>query len=105
MMFQAHLVLEVFKNMFFPKKAGCRIFQAGFRLAMPFLPYREPEIKSSVEELGDVFENENIKSLLVVTDEGIVKNGLIKPLEAVFLYQRNCFLIYNAVCYFIKLDT
>ena len=26
------------------KKVFCRVFQAGMRIALPFLPYREPEL-------------------------------------------------------------
>ena len=29
------------------KKIYCRIFQTCFRIALPFLPYREPELKTS----------------------------------------------------------
>ena len=34
--------------MFLPKIIFCRIFQAVFRLAMPFLPYRNPKIINPV---------------------------------------------------------
>ena len=62
-------------------KIFCRSFQAAFRAALPFLPYREPEIISSCSALKSVFEKENIKSVLVVTDKGVVKSGLVVPLE------------------------
>ncbi len=67
--------------MFFIKSAFCRVFQTAFRIALPILPYREPEIVSSCAELGDVLKKENIKSVLIVTDKGIVNNGLVSPLE------------------------
>ena len=67
--------------MFFIKSAFCRIFQTAFRIALPILPYREPEIVSSCAKLGDVLKKENIKSVLIVTDKGIVNNGLVSPLE------------------------
>ncbi|MBQ8408453.1 MAG: iron-containing alcohol dehydrogenase [Clostridia bacterium] len=69
--------------MFFLKMIGCRIFQAAFRAALPILPYREPQVLSSCTELGDVCRKERIESVLVVTDGGIVKNGLVAPLEQV----------------------
>lgn len=69
--------------MFFMKKIGCRIFQMSFRLALPFLPYREPEIVSSCADLGSIFQREAMLSVLIVTDGGIVKNGLTHSLEAV----------------------
>ncbi len=67
--------------MFFIKSAFCRVFQTAFRIALPILPYREPEIVNSCAELSNVFKKENIKSVLIVTDKGIVKNGLLLPLE------------------------
>lgn len=67
--------------MFLLKKLGCRIFQMGFRAAMPILPYREPQILNSCSELGKVIEKENIKSVFIVTDKGIVNNGLVSPVE------------------------
>ena len=63
--------------MFVLKAAFCRVFQMAFRIAMPVLPYRKPEILTSCNELGKVFKKENIKSVLIVTDKGIVANGLI----------------------------
>jgi len=45
--------------MFFPKAVFCRVFQGGFRMAMPFLPYREPEIIGRCSELGSVLKKEN----------------------------------------------
>lgn len=66
--------------MFFLKKAYCRIFQLGFRAALPFLPYREPAIIGSCAELGPVLAGKQTKQVLVVTDEGIVQNGLTAPL-------------------------
>ena len=67
--------------MFFPKAVFCRVFQAAFRAALPLLPYREPEIIRSCAELGSAAKKENIKSVLIVTDKGIVTNGLVEPVE------------------------
>lgn len=64
-------------------KAFCRIFQRVFRMALPILPYREPEIVGACSELGKVFKTNNITSVLIVTDKGIVNNGLVTPLEEV----------------------
>ncbi len=67
--------------MFFIKSVYCRVFQAAFRMALPVLPYREPEIISSCGGLGEVLKKEKATSVLVVTDKGIVNNGLLKPVE------------------------
>ncbi len=81
--------------MFILKKFGCRIFQTAFRAALPFLPYREPKIVSSCEGLGDVFKKENIKSVLIVTDKGIVGNGLTEPLVAVIEKSKVRYTVYD----------
>lgn len=67
--------------MIFIKSLYCRLFQTAFRMALPVLPYREPEIVGSCTELGKVLKKEKATSVLVVTDRGIVNNGLVKPVE------------------------
>ena len=67
--------------MFFIKSIYCRVFQSAFRMAMPVLPYREPEIINSCGEIGKVLKKEKATSVLVVTDKGIVKNGLLSSVE------------------------
>ncbi len=67
--------------MFFIKSVYCRIFQAAFRMALPVLPYREPEIINSCAEIGKVLKKEKATSVLVVTDKGIANNGLLVPVE------------------------
>ena len=81
--------------MFILKKIGCRIFQVAFRAALPILPYREPKIVSSCSELGGVFKKEKSTSVLVVTDAGIVKNGLVSPLEEVLKSNKIKYTIYD----------
>ena len=66
--------------MFFLKAAYCRIFQGAFRLALPVLPYREPEIIGGCAELLPVMEKEHIRCPPIVTDRGIVEHGLVAPL-------------------------
>jgi len=69
--------------MFILKKIGCRIFQIVFRAALPILPYIEPKIVPSCDALGEVFSEKKTKSVLIVTDAGIVKNGLVAHVEDV----------------------
>ena len=69
--------------MLIPKKIFCRVYQFAFRAAMPILPYREPEIVSSCAELGAVCKKENSTSVLIVTDAGIIRNGLLAPVITV----------------------
>ena len=63
------------------KKAYCRTFQTVFKLALPFLPYRQPKILKANNEVVDVLSKQNKKSVLFVTDKGIRGLGLTKSLE------------------------
>ncbi len=45
------------------------------------MPYREPEILNSVEQVKDVLGNNNITRVLLVTDKGIKDLGLTDTLE------------------------
>ncbi|MBQ8175211.1 MAG: iron-containing alcohol dehydrogenase [Clostridia bacterium] len=81
--------------MFILKKIGCRLFQAAFRAAQPFLPYREPQVVSSCSALGDVFKKEKSRAALIVTDAGIVKNGLVSSLEEVLQKHEITYVIYD----------
>ena len=81
--------------MFFLKLAFCRVCQTAFRIALPFLPYREPEIIKSCSELEYVFRKERIKSPLIVTDSGITRNSLTKPLENILKKCGIAYIIYD----------
>lgn len=78
-------------------KIYCRIFQTAFRMALPVLPYREPEIIRSCAEIGKVAKKEKISSVLIVTDKGIVNNGLVDSVEAA--------LQASSISYYIYADT
>lgn len=81
--------------MFILKKIYCRAFQIAFRAVLPFLPYREPCVVSSCEELLSVFQKEKTCSVLIVTDAGIAKNGLVAPLEEVLKKNQIKYAIYD----------
>ena len=57
--------------------------QFVLRVALPVLPYREPEIFRSCGELKTVFEKEHIHHVLVVTGEGIIRSGIATHLEGI----------------------
>ena len=63
------------------KKIYCRIFQTCFRIALPFLPYREPELIDGFKNVPAVLKKHHISHILLVTDPGVYKLGLTKPLE------------------------
>lgn len=62
-------------------KLCCRTYQTVFRLVIPILPYREPKILGSMDELGSMFKAKGIGRVLVVTDQGLVKAGIAAMLE------------------------
>lgn len=65
------------------KAIYCRSVQAVLRAALPVLPYREPQVFHNCGELSSVFQKENIRRVLIVTDAGIVRSGIAAQLEAV----------------------
>ena len=81
--------------MFILKKIWCRTFQTAFRIALPFLPYREPKIISSCSMIGDVLKKEKSASVLIVTDPGIMKNGLTASLEVALKESNIKYTIYD----------
>ena len=62
-------------------RLGCRTYQFCFRLAIPVLPYRDPEIVRSVREVPGKLTARKVKSVLIVTDAGVKSAGLLEPLE------------------------
>ena len=81
--------------MFFLKSAFCRIYQTVFRIALPILPYREPAIADSSAKLGEIFKKEKIKSVLIVTDKGIVSSGLTEPITEALETSKTVYTIYD----------
>lgn len=63
------------------KKAYCRTFQTAFKCMLPVLPYREPIILKSNEEIIDVLKSNEISSVMLVTDRGVRDLGLTRSLE------------------------
>ena len=73
----------------------CRAYQGVFRAALPFLPYREPEILHRCEELPDTLKQHKIKKLLIVTDSGIVACGLITKITSVLTKEKIPYSVYD----------
>lgn len=80
------------------KKIYCRIFQGAFRIAMPFMPYREPTCLDSLAKIPEMLSENKITSVLLVTDEFLSGTegfrNLIGALEAKII---NC-VVYNKTC-------
>lgn len=65
------------------EKTYCRIFQTGFKIAIPFMPYRQPVIIDGFENLPQVVSKEKVSRGLLVTDQSIMKLGLTDGLQKV----------------------
>ena len=63
------------------RKIYCRAFQKAFHIAIPFLPYRKPQIAGSVKELPEIIMRHKCTHVLIITDGGIMKLGLTRRLE------------------------
>ncbi len=76
----------------------CRLFQFCFRLAMPFLPYREPKRLSKLEEIVPELNAKGLTKTLVVTDPGLRQTPAFARLLTILdvgnisvtLYDRTC---------------
>lgn len=77
------------------KKVYCRAFQTAFKLALPFLPYRQPEVLQSLSEIPALFEKRKIHSVMLVTDRDIRKLGLTKGLEAALQQRKIACCVYD----------
>lgn len=73
----------------------CRVYQTIFRVFLPMLPYREPKVLSTNEELLKVLEENNFDDVMIVTDKGIRNIGLTKPLEDFLSDNGVSFTIYD----------
>ncbi len=61
----------------------CRTYQTVFKIAWPFIALREPTLLSgpgSLQKLPEIVKTKGIDRILLVTDGGLVKAGLVAPL-------------------------
>jgi len=93
---KTHLfIVERRKNMNSLKKIYCRIFQTGFKIAIPFLPYTTPKHLDGIKTMPEVLRKEKIDSLLLITDSSIRSFGLTKPLEELLINEGFKLTIYD----------
>ena len=77
------------------KKIYCRIFQNVFKFALPFLPYRNPEIIGSLKAVPDVLKKKKCENVLIITDPGIYKLGLTQRLEKALTGSNISYILYS----------
>lgn len=59
----------------------CRLFQLGFRVALPFLPYRFPVQLDGIAAIPALLTEKKIDAILLVADGAVRRLGLTKRLE------------------------
>lgn len=77
------------------KKIYCRVFQTVFRIAIPFLPYRNPKVYHSVNDIPKIISKNNCTNALIVTDKSIRTLGLIDGLEKALMGAGVKYCIYD----------
>lgn len=77
------------------KKLYCRTYQTVFKLALPVLPYRKPEILNSVKMLPHIIWTEGSSKVLIITDAGIRGLGLLGQLEQELRENEVPYVIYD----------
>lgn len=63
------------------KKTFCRVFQFCFKIAIPLLPYYNPQILDSIEDIASVLKNKKFSKVMLVTDKSIRSFGITEKLE------------------------
>ncbi len=63
------------------KKIFCRVYQWAFHIALPVLPYREPKILKSTDEIANEIKKLGLNSAMIITDEFLKKSGATESLE------------------------
>lgn len=79
------------------KKIWCRVFQGAFRIALPILPYRDPKILKSINDITKLLKNKKKSSILIITDPGVIKCGLIEPILEVLNKAAIKYTVYSDV--------
>lgn len=79
------------------KKCWCRTFQFVFKMAMPLLPYREPQLLKDSAEVAKVINEKNLKKTLIVTDQNLIKFGLTIKIEQELKQNNIDFAVFDQV--------
>lgn len=77
------------------RKIYCRTFQTAFKIAIPFLPYRTPQIVGGIHALPEIIQKRQHEHVLIITDSGIRKLGLLHRLKAALSENGIAYTIYD----------
>jgi alcohol dehydrogenase len=79
-------------------KVYCRTFQGVMKTTSYFISWREPELlvgENSLSKLPKRIKSQNIESVLIVTDQGIVSVGLIDEFLEALRKEKIKFVVYD----------
>lgn len=65
------------------KKLYCRCFQTAFRIVLPVLPYRNPEVHGNISDIPVLLKKENLSKPLIITDQTLSSIGATDTLQNV----------------------
>lgn len=77
------------------KRIYCRTFQTVFKIALPFLPYRKPNISGSVKSIPEILKKKKCNHAMIITDAGIRGLGLTNRLEQALKENEINYTIYD----------
>ena len=77
------------------KKMYCRVFQFCFKLVIPLLPYKMPQILDSLNEIPNILVANNKSSAFLVATKSIIRNGLIDSLKMKLSEKNIKYVIYD----------
>lgn len=78
----------------------CRTYQAVLYVAEFFLPWREPKLitgAGSFAKLPQTIKQDGVDSVLIVTDQGLMRLGMLEPLTKALAEENVKFCIYDKV--------
>lgn len=79
-------------------RAFCRVYQFCFHLALPVLPYRQPQRLANLDEIPALLRRLGVGSALLVTDQGLRAVGITAGLEALLAENGIRCAVYDGTC-------
>ena len=77
------------------RKVVCRGYQIAFRLILPVLPYREPEILENMEAIPSLLKKRGIRAILMVSGRSARRHEKTKTLEAMLAQEGIACRVYD----------
>jgi len=77
------------------KKIYCRSFQFCFKVALPILPYKRPKTREALYLIPAILRRRKVNRLLIVTDKGLVRAGLLDLLTSVLEKDNIQYAVYD----------